>query len=214
MGKFRFVVFSSPADGAGDAYEAWWGAQVREAAGTSAFGPVRRYRLINLAKPAPHQNLAVFEMNAGSIDAAAKALEAAGVVGRLKRPEAAIGEDVVAAIYEVSAVLSDPGSSGAGAFGLLAMTSPIEGRERAFDAWYVYEHMREVLDVPGFADAERVKLRQVLVGQPQTQFLGIYGMEADSLAGAGGVMQEAGKAGMKLSDTLAPTSGSYLLEAC
>jgi hypothetical protein len=166
-------------------------------------GAAKRYKIIPLGKPAPAETISVFSLDAATLD------EAAAEVAKL----APAGGDAVAGLYEVVAQLRDPGAGPAGSFGLLAMTNPVAGREADFDAWYVGEHIPEVLAVKGFAEAERLKLRRAVKGEPQHQFLGVYGMEANDAAGAGAVMQEAGKAGMKLSDTLAPDSASFLLQA-
>jgi hypothetical protein len=188
------------------------GSDGADAGVSGALASADRYRIIELAKPARHKALVVCRPDGDTLEEAAAAVEASGILAGLLRHDAAL-HDVIAGLYEVSAQMSDAASAGAGAFGLLAMTNPVEGREAEFDAWYVGEHMRDVMGVKGFAEAERLRLQRALAGTPRHRFLGVYRMEANDQARAGATLQEAGKSGMTLSDTLAPDSASFLLQA-
>lgn len=66
---------------------------------------------------------------------------------------------------------------------MIITEAPSPEEEEAFEAWYVGQHMPDVLAVPGFTAAQRYRLAPDpdLPGPP-TRFLTIYEMECDDRA--------------------------------
>ena len=72
---------------------------------------------------------------------------------------------------------------------LIALTTPLPGKEAEFHDWYQNTHLAEVTSVPGFQGAQRFQLVAKLMGADPNQFLAIYDAEVDDpaalLAGMG-----------------------------
>lgn len=65
---------------------------------------------------------------------------------------------------------------------LLALTSPRQGDEEAYNAWYNDVHIPEILTVPGILSARRFKTRIVNApGGAQWQYAAVYEVETDDL---------------------------------
>jgi len=62
---------------------------------------------------------------------------------------------------------------------LVALTTPLPGKEAEFHDWYQNTHLGQVLSIPGFQGAQRFKLVAKLMGADTNQFLAIYDAEAD-----------------------------------
>lgn len=65
-------------------------------------------------------------------------------------------------------------------FKLIALTTPVPGKEAAYHAWYQNQHLVELTSM--FADiksAQRYKLAAKLVGGDNNQYLAIYEIESD-----------------------------------
>ncbi|WP_265737807.1 SDR family oxidoreductase [Actinacidiphila oryziradicis] len=58
---------------------------------------------------------------------------------------------------------------------MIAQTTPLEGRDDEFNAWYNGEHLKDVLAVPGFVSAERF---EVASGEAPFKYYAIYEVEA------------------------------------
>ncbi|MGW1785642.1 hypothetical protein ACWCQQ_42160 [Streptomyces sp. NPDC002143] len=62
---------------------------------------------------------------------------------------------------------------------MIAQTTPVEGRDAEFNAWYDGEHLKDVLATPGFVAAERF---EVASGDAPFKYYAFYEVEADSVA--------------------------------
>jgi hypothetical protein len=67
-----------------------------------------------------------------------------------------------------------------GRYKLVVLTNPAEGREDEFNAWYTGEHLSDVVAIPGFVSAQRLKLHSVTAGQFANSYLAIYEMDAEN----------------------------------
>ena len=66
----------------------------------------------------------------------------------------------------------------------LSFVNGLRGREKEYDRWYLNHHIHELLEVPGFAAAQRFTIeRAVCEGLlPAFNFLGVYEVRTDDLA--------------------------------
>jgi len=68
----------------------------------------------------------------------------------------------------------------------IVMTNPVAGKEAEYNDWYNKHHVPDVLNVPGFACAQRMRLADTQFGgEPHKTFkyLALYEIETDDLAG-------------------------------
>lgn len=79
---------------------------------------------------------------------------------------------------------------------LIALTTPLPGKEAEFHDWYQNTHLKEVISVPGFEGAQRFQLVAKLMGADTNQYLAIYDAESDNpgaLLAAMGEFAQSGK---------------------
>lgn len=76
---------------------------------------------------------------------------------------------------------------------LIALTTPLPGKEDEYHDWYQNTHLKEVISVPGFQGAQRFQLVAKLMGSDPNTYLAIYDAEVDDpakvLAGMGELAQ-------------------------
>jgi hypothetical protein len=81
-------------------------------------------------------------------------------------------------------------------FKLIALTTPVAGKEKEFHAWYQNQHLPELVAFPGMKGAQRYKLTAKLMGSDNNSWLAIYDLETDdpfAFLGAVGQASAAGK---------------------
>ena len=93
---------------------------------------------------------------------------------------------------------------------LVAFSKPVEGCEAAYNDWYNNIHMPEVLNVPGFASAQRFKVRVPMVGEMPGRYLALYQMEAGSPEAVEAAKKALMTAGMQQSGAIDRSSGSFI----
>jgi hypothetical protein len=86
-------------------------------------------------------------------------------------------------------------------FKLIALTTPVAGKEEEFHAWYQNQHLPELVAFPGMKGAQRYKLTAKLVGSDSNPWLAIYDIETDDpFAFLGAVGQAAASGKLTQSD--------------
>jgi hypothetical protein len=99
----------------------------------------------------------------------------------------------------------------------VVQTNPVTGRDDDFNAWYVDQHLPEVLRVPGFVAARRYQksgAQRLGVGdadQNPWKYLAIYEIEGDP-ARAMAALDDALNSWMSRSPTLADHRSSIVYE--
>ena len=78
---------------------------------------------------------------------------------------------------------------------LIALTTPVEGKEDAYNEWYQNTHLHELIALPGVKRAQRYKQVVKLVGADSNPYLAIYDIECDDPMAFLGVLGEAAAAG-------------------
>lgn len=66
-----------------------------------------------------------------------------------------------------------------GKYKLLVLSSPKDGCEDAYNAWYTNQHLGDVVAVPGFKSAQRFELINGMGKEHRHRYLAIYEIEAD-----------------------------------
>ena len=81
----------------------------------------------------------------------------------------------------LAAKRADAGST----YWFLSFVNGQRGKEREYDRWYLEHHIHELLEVPGFAAAQRFTLERALREDllPAFNFLGVYEIRTPDLAG-------------------------------
>ena len=78
---------------------------------------------------------------------------------------------------------------------LVALTTPLPGREKEYHDWYNNVHLPELVNLFNMDGAQRFELVAKLMGADTNQYLAIYEFEADDPAGALAKMGEAAQSG-------------------
>ena len=94
-------------------------------------------------------------------------------------------------------------------FKLVALTTPLPGKEDEFHDWYQNTHLGEVIALPGGVSAQRFKLVAKLMGSDTNQWLAIYDFEADDAMALLGAMGEASKSGKMTPATTQDMATTY-----
>ena len=98
---------------------------------------------------------------------------------------------------------------------LVALTTPLPGKEAEFNDWYQNTHLKEVTSIPGFQGAQRFKLVAKLMGSDPNTYLAIYDAEVDDpgalLAGMGELAQS-GKMTPPIYQDMATTYTAFFTE--
>src|SRR5690348_5099594 len=79
---------------------------------------------------------------------------------------------------------------------LVALTTPLPGKEAEFQDWYQNTHLQEVTSIPGFEGAQRSQLVAKLMGSNPTTYLAIYAAEVEdpgALPAGMGELTQSGK---------------------
>jgi hypothetical protein len=202
MGRYALVVFSNPTTpGQEDEYNTWYTNQhLGDVVNIPGYTSAQRFqRQIQMMGDLKHGYLAIYEMDADGPEAVAQATKALSTTNMEISP--ALGRDVAAAVFEsCSPTVTSKSGKAAGKCRMLAFAEPVPGREDEFNTWYNTVHMPEVTSVAGFPWAERYKLHSSLGGEFPSEYLAIYGMEADTPDVAGGDIQTLAGSGLQLSD--------------
>lgn len=90
---------------------------------------------------------------------------------------------------------------------LIALTTPVAGKEGQYHDWYQNVHLPEILSLPGGVSAQRFKLVAKMIGADENQYLAIYDFECDDPGVTLGAMGEAAGSG-KLTQTDASDMGT------
>jgi len=80
-------------------------------------------------------------------------------------------------------------------FLMIAQSTPLEGRDQAFNDWYQNTHLPDVLAIEGFIRAQRYQVGAHISGTEPQPYLTIYEIEAESAEAARQSLIDAAMAG-------------------
>ncbi|MEO5586637.1 MAG: hypothetical protein ABIQ81_02980 [Novosphingobium sp.] len=92
-------------------------------------------------------------------------------------------------------------------FKLVALSTPVAGKEDEFHDWYQNVHLPQIVGLPGGQGAQRYQLVAKLMGGDPNQYLAIYDIECDDPMSFLGALGQASAEG-KLTQTAANDMGS------
>jgi hypothetical protein len=96
---------------------------------------------------------------------------------------------------------------------MVALSSPIEGKEDAYNAWYQNVHMPEVVAMKEVLSAQRYRVRQEMSASKSWSYLCIYDVETDDLNGMMARMGENRASGkMTMTDTMEASGYAVIFE--
>ena len=86
---------------------------------------------------------------------------------------------------------------------LVVLSSPVKGREAEYNDWYTNQHLDDVVAIPGFSAAQRLKLHQTVTGEYKNPYLAIYEMDAEDPQSALKALNDVvGSGGMFITESL------------
>ena len=94
-------------------------------------------------------------------------------------------------------------------FKMIALTTPVAGREDEFHDWYQNTHLPELATIPGLYGAQRYKLVAKLVGEDNNPWLAIYDIECDDAMTFLGAIGEAASSGKLTQSTASDPATTY-----
>jgi len=80
-------------------------------------------------------------------------------------------------------------------FKMIALTTPVAGKEEAFHDWYQNVHLPELCTIAGLKGGQRYKLVTKFIGADTNQWLAIYDIDVDDPMTFLGAMGEAAGSG-------------------
>lgn len=98
---------------------------------------------------------------------------------------------------------------------LVALTTPIPGKEAEYHEWYQNVHLPEVLSLPGGISAQRFQLVAKLMGSDPNTYLAIYDFEAENpgeVLAAMGAAAQSGKMTQSDSQDFSTTYTAFFTE--
>jgi hypothetical protein len=101
-------------------------------------------------------------------------------------------------------------------FKLVALSTPVPGKEDEYHDWYQNTHLPQIIALPGGQGAQRFKLVAKLTGSDTNQYLAIYDIECDDAKTFLGAIGPAAAEG-RLTQTQAFDTGTIytaLFEEC
>jgi hypothetical protein len=202
MGKYTLVVFSNPTEGREDEYNKWYtNEHLADVVNIPGFCSAQRFKLLTLLKgDLKHGYLALYDMDAETreqADAAVKAL----VTTPMEVSGSLDADGVQGGVFEMCGPeVSSKSGAATGKCRLVVLTSAVTGRDDEFNTWYNTTHFGEMMAAPGFTSGERYKEYSPLAAPFRNPYLSVYGMEADSMEGAGAALGALATAGMTLSE--------------
>jgi hypothetical protein len=92
---------------------------------------------------------------------------------------------------------------------LIALTTPIAGKEAEFHDWYQNTHLKELVSFDGVDGAQRYKLVAKLMGADSNQWLAIYDIETPDPGALLAQMGAAAQAGKLTPGTASDMATTY-----
>lgn len=89
-----------------------------------------------------------------------------------------------------------------GKYKLVVLSNAVPGREDEYNEWYSNRHLDDVVAIPGFASAVRLKHLTPVSGVFELSYMALYDIDADEPAAALAALNESAAAGMFISEAL------------
>lgn len=182
MSRYMLVAFSKPVEGREAEYNSWYNnIHLPEVLNVPGYSSAQRFKVqVPMVGEMPGRYLALYEMEADSpeaVEAAKKVL----MTAELRHSDTIDRSNgsFIGVFERFGPGQTVPGAK-AGAFRMVSIAQPCEGREGEYDEWYEGLHMPEVLRLPGMVSGQRYKLHNELAGIDISSFA-FYEMAANSV---------------------------------
>jgi hypothetical protein len=97
---------------------------------------------------------------------------------------------------------------------LIALTSPLEGREEEFNAWYSNVHAKEMLEIDGVLSVQRFLITHGASSDAANRYVAIYEVAAGETGNVMARLAESAKAGrLTMSSAMSDRSETWALSA-
>jgi hypothetical protein len=210
----RFITLTNPVAGREAEYAAWYAD--RHIKDMLTIPGVLGGQFFEAAVPtgARWRHLAVYEIEAGGIDGIFAEVGRRRGSPRMPLTSAMDGSTLMFMIAVpiagwVTAEGASPQAGDGANCRLVALGSPLVGREADFERWYVEQHLPDMLRMPGFVGAQRFRIEPSGRGTaPSWKHLALYAAESDAPERLLDELRtRAGTPAMRLSDALDRTAG-------
>ena len=216
MARYTLVAFSKPVEGREAEYNSWYNdIHMPEVLNVPGFSSAQRFKVrLPLVGEMPGRYLAVYQMEADSpkaVEAAKNALMTAGTQqsDAIDRSNGAF----IGVFERFGPGQTVPGAK-AGAFRMVSIALPYEGREGEYDEWYEGVHMPEVLGLPGMVSGQRYKLHDALMPGIDISSFALLEMAANSVEEAGETLKAMATANLaKCTSAIPEKTRAAVLEA-
>ncbi len=94
-------------------------------------------------------------------------------------------------------------------FKMIALTTPLPGKEAEFHDWYQNTHLHELVSFAGMQGAQRYQLVAKLMGSDSNPWLAIYDIECDDPMAFLGAVGEAAASGKMTPATFQDMATTY-----
>lgn len=92
---------------------------------------------------------------------------------------------------------------------MVALTSPVAGKEDEYHRWYQNDHLPEIVSFPGMVSAKRYKAVMPLQDPTNYQYMAIYEIDTDDLGALMQKMGGAAAAGKTTGTDASDNAGAY-----
>lgn len=92
---------------------------------------------------------------------------------------------------------------------MIALTTPLPGREDEYNEWYQNVHLPEVVSMPGMKGAQRFKMLTKFMGQDTNEYLAVYDAEVENPADLLTAFVEKARSGKSTPTTSQDTASIY-----
>jgi hypothetical protein len=87
----------------------------------------------------------------------------------------------------------------------IVLSDPVAGKEDEYNTWYEHQHLRDILNVPGFVSAQRFRFASKINEEPHWSYCVIYTIDSDSPEAVVEMLTETvARGGMYISAALDP----------
>lgn len=217
MSRYIVVGFSKPVEGREAEYNAWNNdIHLPEVMSILGFSSGQRFKVqIPVLGEMPGSYLSLCQLDADSpqaVEAAKKAL-ATSVMQRTDAVDRTGGS--FAGVFERFGPGKTVPGTKAGAFRLVGISQPREGREGEYDEWYERQHMPEVLTLPGIVSGQRYKLHSAMAAGIDISSFAYYELAANSVEDARKTLRAMGTANLGTTTaTIREKTRVAVLEVC
>ena len=217
MSRYMLAAFSKPTEGREAEYNSWYNnIHLPEVLTVPGFSSAQRFKVqVPMVGEMPGRYLALYQMEADSPEAVAAAKQALMSANTQRSDAIDRSNGSFIGVFERFGPGQTVPGAKAGAFRMVSIAQPCEGREGEYDEWYEGLHMPEVLTLPHMVSGQRYKLHDALMPGIDISSFALYEMAANSVEEARETLKAMATANLAKSTTaIREKTRAAVLEAC